>query len=53
MSSFQTGSYIHASQMGDSQDARSLLKKKSKAQLWNDMKISCKSEINAQIDEAY
>ncbi|KEQ71119.1 Peroxin-3, partial [Aureobasidium namibiae CBS 147.97] len=40
MSSFQTGSYIHASQMGDSQDARSLLKKKSKAQLWNDMKIS-------------
>lgn len=43
MSSFQTGSYIHASQMGDSQDARSLLKKKSKAQLWNDMKISCES----------
>ncbi|KAK6008382.1 hypothetical protein QM012_000285 [Aureobasidium pullulans] len=40
MSSFQTGSYIHTSQMGDSQDARSLLKKKSKAQLWNDMKIS-------------
>ncbi|KAG9674861.1 Peroxin-3, partial [Aureobasidium melanogenum] len=39
-SSFQTGSYIHASQMADSQDARSLLKKKSKAQLWNDMKIS-------------
>ncbi|THW79391.1 hypothetical protein D6D19_01214 [Aureobasidium pullulans] len=40
MSSFQTGSYIHASQMADSQDGRSLLKKKSKAQLWNDMKIS-------------
>ncbi|KAI4715658.1 hypothetical protein E4T48_08157 [Aureobasidium sp. EXF-10727] len=40
MSSFQTGSYIHASQMADSQDAKSLLKKKSKAQLWNDMKIS-------------
>lgn len=43
MSSFQTGSYIHASQMADSQDGRSLLKKKSKAQLWNDMKISCES----------
>jgi peroxin-3 len=52
MSSFQTGSYIHASQMGDSQDARSLLKRKSKAQLWNDMKISCESWINACIEEA-
>jgi peroxin-3 len=51
MSSFQTGSYIHASQMG--QDARSLLKKKSKAQLWNDMKISCESWINACAGEAY
>ncbi|KAI5249471.1 hypothetical protein E4T43_00850 [Aureobasidium subglaciale] len=40
MSSFQTGSYIHASQMVDSQDGKSLLKKKTKAQLWNDMKIS-------------
>lgn len=43
IASFQTGSYIHASQMADSQDAKSLLKKKSKAQLWNDMKISCES----------
>ncbi|KAI5208566.1 hypothetical protein E4T39_01371 [Aureobasidium subglaciale] len=40
MSSFQTGSYIHASQMVESQDGKSLLKKKTKAQLWNDMKIS-------------
>ncbi|KAH0361178.1 Peroxin-3, partial [Aureobasidium melanogenum] len=40
ISSFHPGSYIHASQMADSQDAKSLLKKKSKAQLWNDMKIS-------------
>lgn len=41
LSSFQSGSYVHASQMGDSQDGRSLSKRKSKAQLWNDMKISC------------
>ena len=53
MSSFQTGSYIHASQMSDSQDARSLLKKKSKAQLWNDMKISCEPGTIACVKEAY
>jgi len=44
MSSFQTGSYVHASQMGESSITGSDGKpkpKRSKAQLWHDMKIQC------------
>lgn len=44
LSSFQTGSYVHASQMAESgvQGGRPR-SKKTKAQLWNDMKIQCRS----------
>jgi peroxin-3 len=44
--SFQTESYVHASQVAESVtgdgNARSLRSKKSKAMLWNEMKINCK-----------
>jgi len=38
MSSFQTGSFIHTSQMGESINPNA--PRKTKAQLWNDIKIS-------------
>ena len=41
-----TGSYIHASQMAESSVANEEAKprpKRSKAQLWHDMKIQCES----------
>lgn len=41
LSSFQTGSYVHASQMADSKVGQR--SKKSKVQLWSDMKIQCKT----------
>lgn len=45
LSSFQTESYIHASQLGDSTtDGGSQRPKRSKAQLWNEVKISCMYE---------
>ncbi|KAL1969004.1 hypothetical protein VTN77DRAFT_838 [Rasamsonia byssochlamydoides] len=41
LSSFQTESYIHASQLGDSTtDGSSQRPKRSKAQLWNEVKIT-------------
>ena len=40
LASFQTGSFIHASQIADSGEVTR--PRKSKVQLWNDLKIMCK-----------
>jgi peroxin-3 len=46
LSSFQAESYIHASQLADSTtDGNSHRSKRSKTQLWNEVKISCKSRF--------
>ena len=41
LSSFQSESYVHASQMGASSTSGGEGPKKSKAQLWNELKINC------------
>jgi len=46
LNSFQSGSYIHASQMTDSGESGSMRPRKSKIQLWNDLKITCESCVN-------
>lgn len=47
LSSFQSGSYVHASQMGASSSSNGESRSpSSKAQLWNDLKISCQSSEN-------
>lgn len=46
MSSFQTGSYVHASQMGESGMGTGR-PKRTKVQLWYDMKIQCEVCLNA------
>lgn len=40
LASFQSGSYVHASTMVESSDGRGP-RPKSKAQMWNDVKIDC------------
>lgn len=42
LNSFQTGSYVHASQLAESGDGRP---RKSKVQLWNDLKIMCRCHV--------
>jgi len=41
LASFQSGSYVHASQMAESGEG-GIRHKKTKVQLWNDLKIVCK-----------
>lgn len=41
LSSFRSESYVHASQMGASSTGSAEAPKKSKVQLWNDLKINC------------
>lgn len=41
------GSFVHASQMGESSAGGQLKTKKSKVQLWYDMKIQCKYTFSA------
>ena len=41
LSSFQTESFIHTSQLAGSADGGLARSKKSKAQLWTDLKIDC------------
>lgn len=49
LSSFQSGSYVHASQMAESSFGEGRLRsKKTKVQLWYDMKINCKAAYNPQ-----
>ena len=41
LASFQSGSYVHASQMAESGEGGAMRPKKTKVQLWNELKIQC------------
>lgn len=43
LSSFQADSFVHASQLADSTTPEAQSPRRSKAQLWNEVKISCTS----------
>ena len=45
LSSFQTESFVHTSQLAGSGDNGLVRPKKSKAQLWSDLKIDCRSLV--------
>jgi peroxin-3 len=44
LSSFQADSFIHASQLAESTSSDAQRPRRSKVQLWNDVKIFCKSD---------
>lgn len=45
LSSFQTGSYIHASQMAEGGEGGANKPRKTKVQLWNQLKITCECDV--------
>jgi hypothetical protein len=45
-----TSSFVHASQMASSVGDNGLRTKRSKAQLWQEMKINCKTKSVVYVD---